>query len=76
MRKTLTKEEANSLFTAGGTEIIKTKYQRDEAEEKVVEAYEQWLMDHCSDQLHTKDQLIEAAEDGFRYEDFVKGDSN
>jgi len=46
--------------------------ERDEAEEKIVDAYEQWLMDHCADELHTKDQLIEASENGFRSEEFIE----
>ena len=32
--------------------------------------YNKWLMEECADELHTKDQLIEAAENLFRYDEF------
>ena len=44
----------------------------DKAGDMVLEAYEQWLIEECGDELHTKDQLIEASEDAYRVEDFYK----
>lgn len=44
----------------------------EEIKDKIHEAYELWMMEHCCDEIHTKDQLIEASESGKYFDDFVE----
>ena len=40
--------------------------------EQIQELYAQWLMEHKADVLHSKDQLIEAQENGIFIEEFTE----
>ena len=44
----------------------------EEIKGKILEAYEFWLMEFCNDEIHCKDQLIEASENRHRIDDFYK----
>ncbi len=43
----------------------------DQIEDHVQQAYGLWLFENCSDEIHTKEQLIEASEDGLYWSEFI-----
>lgn len=45
---------------------------KDELKYQIVNIYREWLADYASDELHTKDQLINAEDNMFYWEEFVR----
>lgn len=43
-----------------------------ELNEEIFQLYERWLMDNYADEIHCKDQLIQASENLVHYDVFVE----
>ena len=45
---------------------------KQELTDKIIEIYEEWLLDYASDEIHCKDQLIDASENQLYWDEFIE----